>query len=276
VRHLSGKVAVITGGGSGIGLGTARALAAAGMSIVIADIDDDAAAAAATELVDRGQRALSVVTDVADPASVEALANVAYAEFGAVHVLHNNAGTGSFLSIEETTADDWEWVLSVNLHGVINGIRAFLPRMKQEPGEKHIVNTASMAGLMTSSWLGAYCVAKSGVVALSETLRLEVADYGIGVSVVTPSAVRTNIAHNSQLRRPGGPVTTTPAGAGPGPQVRVLEPDDVGRVIRAGIEANEPYIITHPESRESLAARFESILAAFDRAAARERSGPLA
>src|SRR5206468_10746175 len=134
----------------------------------------------------KGVRSIAVGVDVADRASVDALAETAFAEFGAVHVLHNNARVGIFLRLDETTDADWKWILAINLVGVVNGIQAFLPRMKQVDGEKHIVNTASMSGLIAAPLLGAYTATKYAVVGISETLRRQLADEGIGVSVLCP------------------------------------------------------------------------------------------
>jgi NAD(P)-dependent dehydrogenase (short-subunit alcohol dehydrogenase family) len=267
VKDLDGKVAVVTGGGSGIGRGTALALAEAGMHVVVADLDEAAAIAVAGEL---GGRAIAVAADVADRQSVEALAERSFAEFGAVHVLHNNAGVGVFARLDETTDADWRWLLAVNLEGVVNGVQAFLPRMKAQEGEKHIVNTASMAGMIAGPILGAYNATKFAVVAISETLRYELGDSGFGISVLCPGGVRTNIGRNSMRQRPGGSGESRVRDIDTG-SMRMIAPEEVGRMVRRAIEENELYIFTHPEMKPVVRARFDRILAAFDRAA--ERGG---
>jgi NAD(P)-dependent dehydrogenase (short-subunit alcohol dehydrogenase family) len=162
---LQGKVAVVTGGASGIGKGIASQLIASGMRVVIADIEQDALRRTASEL-----GATAIVTDVSDAGSVHALADAVVAELGTVHVVCNNAGVGPLAPIAELTMADWDWVLGVNLYGVIHGVQAFLPILAANPDGGHIVNTASMAGLVAPPRMAAYCVSKFGVVALTEVL----------------------------------------------------------------------------------------------------------
>lgn len=269
MKDLNGKVAVITGAGSGIGRGVALELATAGMHVVVSDIDEASAKSVADEVAALGVRSLAVTTDVGDRAVVESLADAAWSEFGAVHVLHNNAGFALFLLLESMSDADWRAILSTNLEGVVNGIQAFLPRMKTVEGEKHIVNTASMSGLIAGSPLGAYNATKFAVVALSETLRAEVERYDIGVSVLCPGVVSTNIIANSVRVRPGAAADVDAFGGGnvDASSLRVLTPEDVGRIVRRGIEDNELYIFTHPEFEVGVRARFQRILDAFERAA---------
>ena len=269
MKDLDGKVAVITGAGSGIGRGTALALAEAGMHVVVADINEDSAGTVSAEVETLGPRALPVRTDVADRGSVETLAERAYAEFGAVHVLHNNAGVALFIPIAEMKDVDWRFTLSINLEGVINGLQAFLPRMRAQRGEAHIVNTASMAGMFAPPRLGAYNASKFAVVAISETLRVELAEDGIGVSVLCPGGVSTNIIANTLRDRPSGGAEMQFGGVG-GSGLRLIQPEDVGRMVRDAIERNEPYIFTHPEFEVALRARFERILEGFEYAKQRD------
>ena len=273
MKDLAGKVAVVTGAGSGIGRGSALALAEAGMDVVVADVDEPSATAVAAEISQLGRRAIAVRTDVADRASVESLADRAYGEFGAVHVLHNNAGVVIFLPVEAMTDADWQFTLSVNLVGVINGIQAFLPRFRAQGGEAHIVNTASMAGMITGPGLAAYNATKFAVVAISETLRQELEGTGISVSVLCPGVVATDLVRTTLRRRPpGGADMQLPdfgALGAESPLAKVLAPEEVGRMIRRAIEDDELYIFTHPEWGERARARFDRILEAFDRAAAR-------
>jgi NAD(P)-dependent dehydrogenase (short-subunit alcohol dehydrogenase family) len=267
MRDLEGKVAVITGAGSGIGRGTALALAEAGMHVVVADIDEASARSVAGEL---GGRSVAVRTDVADRASVEALADAAYAEFGAVHVLHNNAGVALMMRLDTMKDVDWDWILSINLKGVVNGLQAFLPRMKEQAGEKHIVNTASMAGMFAPQMLGAYNATKFAVVAISETLREEVAEDAIGVSVLCPGVVGTNIMQNTvRDRPPGGADMQLPSIEPSSGFTNVMQPEEVGRLVRQAIIDNDPYIFTHPELGAVAQARFDRIMAAFSRASQR-------
>lgn len=268
MKDLRGKVAVVTGAGSGIGRGTALALADAGMHVVVADIDEASATAVVDEVRANGVRALGVRTDVSDRSSVEALAESAWSEFGAVHVLHNNAGVALFLRLDAMTDVDWRWILSINLEGVVNGIQAFLPRMKTQEGEKHIVNTASMAGMIAGPVLGAYNATKFAVVAISETLREELAGEGIGVSVLCPGVVSTNIVANAIRDRPAGGAEMQMPDIDPA-TVRVVAPEDVGRLVRQAIEGNDLYIFTHPEFERLVRARFDRILSAFERTAQR-------
>ena len=267
MQELRGKTAVVTGAGSGIGEGTVHALADAGMNVGVVDINGDAAERVAADIRKTGVDAIAVQCDVTDRDSVTAAADAVFGEFGAVHVLHNNAGICFFAPVESTTDEQWNMTLDVNLHGVINGLQTFLPRMRSQGGEAHIVNTASLAGLMAGPALGAYNASKYAVVAISETMRHELAAHGIGVSVLCPGGVATNIMQNSLAltgRAPQGSVESMAA-----EDFRVLDPMEVGRIVRAGIESNEPYILTHPEFKGAVQHRFDRIIAAFDRAAAR-------
>ncbi len=219
----SGTVAVVTGAASGIGAALARALGAAGCAVVLADVEARPLETVATSL---GARALAVVTDVSDPTAVNRLADAAFDRFGAVHLLCNNAGVSTFNPITAQTLDDWRWVLGVNLWGVIHGVHAFLPRLLAQGQPAHIVNTSSLAGLVSGlPDLGPYNVTKVGVVAISETLRLELAMAGapVGVSVLCPGSTESNILE-SERNRP----------AVLGAEVRVPE----GEAFRAAVRAS--------------------------------------
>ena len=270
MKELSGKTALITGGGSGIGEGTAHALADAGMNIVVADINEETANKVAADLIGKGATAVAVAADVASRESVESLADAAFDAFGGVHVLHNNAGVGIFSRIDETSDEEWRWILDINLYGVINGIEVFVPRLQSQGGEAHIVNTASLAGMLAGPMLGAYNASKFAVVAISETLRYELAPQGIGVSVLCPGGVSTNIMRNSFARRPiGADRSDAPNGGG----MRMVDPMAVGRMVRHGIETNECYIFTHPELKGAVRHRFDRIMSGFDRAEERDKIG---
>ncbi len=187
MEDLQGKVAVITGGASGIGRAVAERAAAEGMKIVLGDIEEGALAQAVDDLTAAGAEAIGVVTDVADRASVEALRDRALDRFGAVHLVHNNAGIGLGGPIWEVTEEDWRWILGVNLWGVIHGVATFTPLLIEQ-GEGHIVNTASIAGLIVAPFLGPYNATKQAVVAISETLfkDLQTVAAPVGVSVALP------------------------------------------------------------------------------------------
>jgi NAD(P)-dependent dehydrogenase (short-subunit alcohol dehydrogenase family) len=265
---LAGKVAVVTGGASGIGKGIAGALVGEGMQVVIADVEENALQAAASEL-----GAVGVRTDVSDPASVERLAAETLDRFGAVHLVCNNAGIGPFGRIAALTLDDWRWIVGVNLWGVIHGVTTFLPILERNADGGHIVNTASLAGLAPVPGIGSYCVTKYGIVALTETLAIELEQDGskVGVTVLCPGPVRTNIKTSSRNR---------PAELGSGALVdfdlerdperkydRWLDPPEVGAILVGAIKRGDLYAITHPEFFVRVKLRRERLDQAFQDAA---------
>jgi NAD(P)-dependent dehydrogenase (short-subunit alcohol dehydrogenase family) len=189
----SGGVCVVTGAASGIGRALACAFGSEGMRVVLADVNDKHLSEVVAELRERGVECVGRVTDVSDPAAVERLAEVTIEHFGGVHVVCNNAGVSTMGKQWEISAADWDWVLSVCLGGVINGVRSFVPRLLAQGVPAHVVNTASMGGLLTGAYIGPYVVAKHGVVGLSKGLRAELEGTGIGVSVVCPGMVSTPI-----------------------------------------------------------------------------------
>jgi NAD(P)-dependent dehydrogenase (short-subunit alcohol dehydrogenase family) len=262
--EFSGKTAVVTGGGSGIGRGIALALAAEGASVVVADIEPSAARAVAEEVGKIGARALAVATDVTQPDSLAALVEESYEEFDAVHVLSNNAGVIHPLGpLEERSDDEWLWVMSVNLHGIVRSVQAFLPRMKAQGGEAHIQNTASLAGVLAAAipGIGIYTASKHACVAYSLSLRAELDAAGIGVSVLCPGVVASNLAATSARNRPerfGGsqPEPRMPEGALDG----AMSAEDCGRIVARGIAENRAYIFTHPEARPLLEAQHRRLL----------------
>lgn len=262
--HLDGRTAVITGGASGIGLATARVLAAEGMQLVLADIERGPLEQAAAEL-----DAVAVVCDVGDPASVQRLADQAYDRFGAVHLLFNNAGVAVGGPVVTMTHADWEWLMRVNLWGPIHGVEAFLPRMIAQGTGGHVLFTASFAGLVPNVGLGPYCVTKYGTVALAEVLSKELRPHGIGVSVLCPMRVETNIG-TSERNRPealGGPGATPepPAGvadvAGAAADLagRVLPVEGVAAVVVRAVKDGRLYILPHEESLPPVRRRFARI-----------------
>ena len=274
IEELAGKAAVVTGGASGIGKGIAQALKAEGMNVVIADIEPGALDKAAEEI-----GAVGIVADVSSLDSVRALAEEARRRFGTVHVVCNNAGVGSGARLADMTARDWDWILGVNLRGVINGMEAFLPMLSANSDGGHIVNTASMSGLRVRPNAGAYAVTKFGIVALTETLAMELEADGskVGATVICPGMVYTNIK-SSTRNRPGVlgggaladyDIETTELGA----RMRWLDPIEVGRIAVQAIKRGDLYAITHPEQISEVEARHRGIEAAF-RKAQDQNSGP--
>ena len=198
---LNGKGAVVTGGASGIGLATAKVLASKGAKVVLADIEQGALDRAVADLRADGAEAHGVICDVRSLEAVEALADAAFDALGQVHVVFNNAGIAVGGPILEMTHDDWRWTIDVDLWGPIHGVEAFLPRIVDQGDGGHILFTASFAGLVPNSGLGPYCVAKYGVVALAEVLYRELREHEIGVSVLCPMRVGTNIGNSERNRQ---------------------------------------------------------------------------
>ena len=280
MRELNGKTAFVTGGASGIGFALCRAFAEAGMKVMLADIETDALAAAVRSLNYFGPNVRSVICDVADPGSVESAAKASYEAFGNVHVVCNNAGVGAAVgNIDNISLDNWRWVLDVNLMGVLHGIRTFLPHIRAHGEGGHIVNTASMAGMLTG-WQGfnPYPASKFAVVAMSEGLATQLKPLGIGVTVLCPGFVRTRILESGRNRpeRYGPPQAldaATPAGAMAAQVAELvqsgLEPSHVALQVLAAIREDELYVFTHPGTRAQVEERFAAILAALNKAAAR-------
>jgi NAD(P)-dependent dehydrogenase (short-subunit alcohol dehydrogenase family) len=276
-EHLvgAGRVAVVTGAASGIGYALAEAFAAAGSAVVLADLDGREAEAVGERLRGNGADARAVVVDVSDPASVDALAKATLDRFGRVDVLCNNAGVSTFNLIQDQTLDDWRWVFNVNMWGVVHGLMSFLPILRGQPTPSHIVNTASMGGLMSGvPFIGPYAATKTAVVSISETLRQECAAYGlpIGVSVLCPSTTDTRVMESERGRPPalGAERRTddaeamrvaiknmcTAAGGG-------ATPAHVAERTLAAILAGEFWIIPNGGERPIVEARFAEALASF-------------
>ncbi len=266
MENLRDRVIVITGGASGIGRAVADRAAAEGMKVVLGDIEPGPLQAAVDELTAAGAEVLGVVTDVADAASVRALRDQALDRFGAVHVVHNNAGIGLGGPIWEVSEEDWRWILGVNLWGVIHGVAAFTPLLIAQ-GEGHIVNTASIAGLIAAPFLGPYNATKQAVVAISETLFKDLQGIGspVGVSVLCPGFVQTRIAESERNRPTWAPAGDAEGAAAVAGVVQNLVDSGISpaavadRVIDA-IRTDTFYILTHPELEGALATRFDDIL----------------
>lgn len=263
MKDVVGKVAFITGGGSGIGLGMAKVFSSAGMKVVIADIRDDHLESAMKEI---GTAPVHVVRlDVTDRSAFARAADEAEEVFGPVDILCNNAGINMFAPMELCTYQDWDWILGVNLGGVINGVQTFVPRLLKRNQGGQIVNTSSMASFITGPGAGIYTTSKFAVRGLSESLRWSLAPRNIGVSVLCPGLVNTNI-HQSELVRPAhlatdiGPIDHAFMKKLPEMQKAGMDPVDVGGKVLEGIKRNDLYIFPHPEFREELREIFSEVL----------------
>ena len=280
MQNVTGKVAFITGGASGMGLAMARSFSAAGMKVVIADIEDAALAAARREFEASNAEFLTLKVDVTDREAMAEAADAAEERFGKVHVVCNNAGVAVGGTVDQNTWEDWDWVTGVNIDGVVNGIQIFTERMKRHGEGGHFVNTASMAGHIPVARLGIYAMTKFAVVGISETMRIDLAPLGIGVSVLCPGVVNTNI-FNSERNRPeslpgdskitlGGDLPENATDAEREELTRLiregaLDPAVVGDMVLHAIRENELYIFTHPELKAISDARFEDMGSAYER-----------
>ena len=255
MQDFDGKVAVVTGAASGIGLGLARRFAAEGMKVVLGDVEKGALETAVSELQASGAEVEGVVTDVTDPAQVQALADAAMSRFGAVHVVCSNAGVGGGGLSWEVPLTTWEWVIGVNLWGVIHGVRTFAPLLIGQP-EGHIVNTASVAGLVAAPFMGPYNASKHAVVGLSETLHHELAMMAphVKVSVLCPGWVNTNIADSGRNRPVHLQSDESVDGAGSEMLRQFLEqgmsPDVVAGKVFEAIRAEQFWILTHDDEAD--------------------------
>ncbi|MGH0029229.1 MAG: SDR family NAD(P)-dependent oxidoreductase [Myxococcota bacterium] len=256
MQELEGRVAVVTGGASGIGLGMARAFAEQGMKVVLADVEQEALDQATRTLRDEGAQAAGFFCDVSKLESLEALRDQALAEFGAVHVLCNNAGVGGSMGgpLWEASQDEWDWVMGVNVNGVVFGTRVFVPVMIEQGAPGHVVNTASMAGLIHGG--GIYGVTKHAVVAFSESLwsQLRGSGHPIGASVLCPGWVRTRIME-SERNRPEAPRPDAGAHAAQFEMIHKamsslvesgMDPLEVGRLVARSVQEGRFYILSHP------------------------------
>lgn len=273
MRELSGKVAVVTGAASGIGRAIATRAAREGMRVVLADIEADALERTATALRVAGAEVLAVPTDVASAESVAALAEQTIAAYGAVHLLVNNAGVAVGGPLWERTLADWQWVIGVNLWGIIHGIRSFVPLMLAQNEGGYIVNTASAAGLITTPALSIYTMTKHAVVALSETLSVQLAQQNapVKVSVLCPMWVNTRIMESGR-NRPAA-LQNPESASGPIPaEVETFRhlvetgksPEEIAAAVFAAIRDERFYIVTHPDIAPLVRRRMEAILDAFE------------
>ena len=270
MQDLDGKVAFVTGGASGIGLGIAKKLVESGMKVVIADLRQDHIDETKAWFEDRQQarNVHFIRLDVTDRAAMAAAADETEQVFGKLHVVVNNAGVGIEGPLKDATYDDWDFGLAVNLGGVVNGVQTFIPRIKKHGEGGHVVNTASLAALVVMpSHMTMYVTAKAAVVAMSEAIRGELAQDDIGVTVLCPGPIKSNIHQLSQNRpdqfKPSGAFAEAADRLG---QRKVsdlwMEPEQVGDMVVRAIRNNEPYIITHGEWSDAVKGRYEAIMAA--------------
>jgi NAD(P)-dependent dehydrogenase (short-subunit alcohol dehydrogenase family) len=261
-RPLRNRVAVVTGAASGLGRAMAQRFAAEGMYVVLSDIDAAGVREAATALADDGAQTHAVVADVSRADDVERLADEAFGRFGAVHVLCNNAGVVKSARSWALTVEDWQWVLDVDLWSVIHGVRVFVPRMLAQAAGGHVVNTASMTGLLPMPRLAAYSAAKSAVVALSESLLHDLRAEGsdIGVSVFCPGFVATRITDSARNRPAALAATAAASGARTVAGVKAtVTADQAARQVVEAVRTGRFWILTHPDYREVVLERARGV-----------------
>jgi NAD(P)-dependent dehydrogenase (short-subunit alcohol dehydrogenase family) len=274
MRDFADKTAFVTGGASGIGLALGRAFAEAGMKVMLADVEAGALDQALHNLSNHGNRVQGIRCDVGDAESVERAARATFDAFGNVHVVCNNAGVAAGGGIDNISIDNWRWVVDVNLMGVVYGIRSFLPHMLKHREGGHIVNTASMAGMINGMGFSPYAATKFAVVAMSEGLAMQLQPHGIGVSVLCPEFVRTRIGESGRNRPPRYGEAPPLDPASPAAQVVAeiarrleagIDPAQVAARVLEAIRNDQLYIFTHPQMRQAVDGRFAAIQAAMDR-----------
>ncbi len=269
MQELKGRVAVVTGAASGIGRAMALRFAREGMKLVLADVEEEALRGARDEIASEGAETIAVRTDVSDGDQVEALAARTFEVFGATHVLCNNAGVGVGGRCWESSVSDWEWVLGVNVWGVIHGVRAFVPRMLQQT-EGHVVNTASIFGLVSAAGMGPYCASKHAVVAISECLHHDLAAIqgcSVRVSVVCPAWVKTNIAE-AERNRPGRLTSGATRSRHASMMQRMMQravhagaaPSRIAEQVVSAVRQDRFWVLTHPHSMRAVEKRMTGVL----------------
>lgn len=271
MEQLVGKTAFITGGANGIGFALARAFVNEGMHVAIVDVDAAALVEAQQILAGSNVKVVALQLDVTDRDQFAAVADEVEAKLGPVHVVCNNAGVYRGGSMENVTYADWDWVMGVNVGGVINGLQTWLQKIKSHGQGGHIVNTASMAGVLTSAGLGVYNASKFAVVGLSEALRADLEGHDIGVSVLCPGMVRTKILESERNRPAQFAVSDAQAVAAAQAHSEIMneamnagiDADEVAAMVVEGIKTNRFYLFPHAEMKEAAAERMTSLLGAF-------------
>lgn len=271
MTQVAGRTAFITGGGSGVALGQAKIFAQAGCKVAIADIRQDHLDQTMAWFDGRGHDVMAVKLDITDRDAYARAADEVEAKLGPVELLFNTAGVSIFGPLQNATYDDWDWQLDVNLRGVINGIQTFVPRMIERGRGGHIVNTASMSAFVALKGTGIYCTSKMAIRGLSECLALDLADHGIGVSMLCPGAVNSNI-HEAVLTRPAHLQNTGYYGADPDVMAHLkqviavgMEPEVLAQYVLKGVEADQLYILPYPEFRGTLEEIHARVMAAVAR-----------
>jgi NAD(P)-dependent dehydrogenase (short-subunit alcohol dehydrogenase family) len=267
MKDVAGKVAFITGGGGGIGLAMAQVFLRAGMKVVIADIRQQSLDRAMALLGSAAEAAHAIQLDVTDRAAMARAADEAERVFGRVHVVCNNAGVNFFAPIDECTYQDWDWLLSVNLGGVVNGVQTFVPRIKLHGEGGHIVNTGSMAAFIASPSAGIYTTSKFAVRGLTESLRWSLAPVGIGVSLLCPGLVNSQIHHSAEIRPQA--LSHNAGHQDPAVIARFAElqqfgmpPLEVAEKVLRSVRNNDLFIFPHSEFKEELQEIFGEVLSA--------------
>jgi NAD(P)-dependent dehydrogenase (short-subunit alcohol dehydrogenase family) len=268
MQNFENKVAFITGGASGIGLGMAKVFLRNRMQVVVADVLEERLDAAAVGLAGFGANVHVLRVDVMDRRAMAHAAEETERIFGKVHIVCNNAGVSGSAPIDVASYDDWDWVLGVNLGGVINGVVSFLPKLKAHGEGGHIVNTSSMAGLIPLPGTGGlYATSKFAVRGLTDSLRMRLGRFNIGVSVLCPGLTRSNIMESEKVRPAHLAVNAAPRErrdpTAPSPLNAGMDPIEVGERVLRGIQRNDPYILTHGEFKDEVRDIFDEILAAF-------------
>jgi NAD(P)-dependent dehydrogenase (short-subunit alcohol dehydrogenase family) len=270
--QFEGKTAFVTGGASGIGLALCRTFGARGMHVALADIEAAACADAVETLRRDGVKAIGISCDVSDRDSLAEAAAQTFAAFGKVHILCNNAGVSRAGPIESIASSDWDWVIGVNLKGLVHGLQIFLPHMKAHGEPGHIVNTASINGVVGAPLAGPYSATKFAAVGISEVLAAELTDTSIGVSVLCPSWVKTRMLDNGRNRPAqfGGPIALDLDGANAERNKRYaqalasgLDPADVAELVLDAVQARRLYVFTHADRRGDVERRFELMMDGF-------------
>lgn len=265
---LQGRTALVTGGGGGIGRGIALACAAEGMNVAVADIERESAEAVAAEVARSEVQSLALALDVTDTDAIERAAAQVYDQFGELNLFCANAGVLTSQPLADATRADWEWTFAVNLYGVIDTIATFLPRLRTQSGPSHILITASVAGLRPNEAvpLGVYSASKHACVSYAEVLRDELAPEGIAVSALCPGGVRTRIGEAERNRQEdyGGPTDRLAFGRRGTGLSQGMDPEQAGRIALRGVKANRRLILTHPETRAQVEARYQRILDDYD------------